>query len=509
MPKPPPPPRPKPAPPPQGPPPRAPEKAPAASLEEVERALSVLHGRHPEAVRVERETQAALSKKRAATDELAARAAREDRRRLIQRLVVGTSIAAVAFGVGFWGWRRTARASAVAASLAPAMAPYAARGFAAVPASRFGSDSLELTADEPTCFVALSSRSPGDGSLRVDRPSGTLDGEDSVAWCTCGAERATVTLGSPDAKGGLSALRVPASEIGGDYGLYFLVPRPRRIASPDECSAPSLDAWIEKGQAAILPDDHVFGGARRERARDSGFEVVSSASASLPFAVVPGRGESCILAWSSEPSDALSLRVAGGTRPLADVTRAIGTCGSAAQGISVWHKGEGDLVVVRAKAARVGGLHGLREAASRLGLGWPSVWAAGDDLAWDASQTLRASGVAAPEIATSTTAASPARPGLLALSVDGASVRTEGSPSAWVCEPPLAPGYGNTVCVESAPLKWRVAESAGRAGIAESPLPFWMSGLASISDSAVLPVELSLLKLGRSLAALGFEATTL
>src|SRR5579863_7005898 len=74
---------------PKGPQPSSPEIPTAEPLAEVERALSILQGRHPDAVRAERETQLALANKKAEGEARATAARVEERRRWIVRSVGG------------------------------------------------------------------------------------------------------------------------------------------------------------------------------------------------------------------------------------------------------------------------------------------------------------------------------------------------------------------------------------------------------------------------------------
>jgi hypothetical protein len=487
----------------------APSKPPADNLAEVERALSILHGRHPEAVRAERETQAALDTKRASSEAHVARAAKEEKRTWLLRGAIGVALAAAAAFAWSAYAGRAARGKAVENSLAPRMAPYVSLGFSRVSPSRFALEMIELSAEEPTCFVALSSRSPGDGTLRVERPSGPLEGSDSIAWCTCGAERSVASLGTPGSGGGLAVARIAAAELGGDQGLYFLSPRAKVIATPDECSSVSLDAWIDKGHAPVRPDDSRLSPSLRARLGDNGFNAVASAAPEFPFAVVPGVPETCILAWSTAPEDVLSLRLSGGGRAQTEVKGVLGACGEKPKTMTAWRKGTGDLVVEQAPAARMGGIHGLREAAVRLGFARTVTWVSNDDLAWDASSTLRASGVPSPEIAVSTDGSAVPQARVLALSIAGAMVRADGKDDGYSCEPPLTRNSEHAVCVQGTALAWHVVGAVGKAGIAEATLPFWMLAFSNVTDPAALGVELSVLKLGRRLVAEGFEATTL
>jgi hypothetical protein len=491
-------------------PPPPPKTKPSGEpLAEVERALSVLHGRHPDAVRAERETQAALLAKRASADALARRAAARERRTRIVFLAAGAVL--VALGGALWSAysRGAARASRVEAALAPAIAPYLAQGYSRVAGSRLAQEIVELAVSEPSCLVAFASRSPGDGSMRVERLSGALEGSESIAWCTCGAERATVRLRATGSGGGLGVVRIGAREVGGDYGLYFEHPRANVIAPPDECSSESLDAWIDKGLATVRPDDGAVSAPLRDKLSRSGFGGVTTALPELPFAVLPGGADTCAVAWSTSGEDVLSVRLSGGDRPIADAKGLVGVCTDHGKSATVWRKGRGELVVERVSAARIGGVHGLREATRRLGFPIMTAWVGPDELAWDASAALQASGVPAPEIAVSIDGHALTHAGLLALSIAGGIVTTDGRQDAFACEPPLMRGSQDAVCVQSMPLGWHVVGSVGKAGIAEAPLPFWMRVFGDVADPLALAVELSTLKLGRRLVTEGFEATTL
>jgi hypothetical protein len=484
-------------------PPKAPEP-----LAEVERALSILHGRHPDAVRAERETHVALTAKKAAAEEQAKRAGVEEKRRWIKRGVMGVLVTVAATVAWTQYSRRATRAKAVEAALAPLLAPYLQRGFTRVAPSRFADDRIELDVADPTCFVALASRSPGDGAMTVERPSGALDGADSIAWCSCGAERATARL--DDAKsGGIAVLRAGAPELGGDHGLFFLEPRPKVIAAPDECSHESLDAWIDKG-APVRADDGALDEETRGALARAGFAAAGSAIPSLPFAVVRGAEDTCAVALSTSPDDLLSLRLPGGERAIAEMKGPLGFCLSRATNLTVWRKGAGEVVIERGAAGRIGGTHGLHELLPRLGLPEVDPWVPETDLAWDATATLRASGIAPPEITVSTDGHAVSQARLLALSIAGAMVRPDTSGNAgYACEPPLAAKSQSAVCVQSTALAWHVVGSVGKAGIAEATLPFWMRAFSGATDPAALAAQLSLVKLGRRLAADGFEATTL
>jgi hypothetical protein len=485
-----------------------PPKAPAEPLAEVERALSILQGRHPDAVQAERETNAALATKKAEAEARAERAGAEEKRRWIWRAVLG-SVILVAAAVGWTQYsHRAARAKAVLDALAPGLAPYLSHGFTRWAPSRFAEERVELDVAEPSCFIALASRSPGDGALRVERPSGALEGHDSIAWCTCSAERATALLVDPR-EGGLVVLHIGAPDVGGDYGLLFLDPLAKVIAPPDECSHESLDAWIDKS-AQVRANDTALDEEMRGVLARAGFAVAGSVVPTLPFAVVPGAADACAVAWSTSADDLLSLRLPGGERPIADVKGPFGFCASHARKVTVWRKGAGEVVIERVAANRVGGTHGLRELLPRLGLPAVDAWVEDGDLAWDATAALRASGITLPEITVSTDGRAVTHARLLGLSIAGAMVHADAPDSTgYACEPPLTKASRSAVCVQSASLAWHVVGSVGKAGIAQATLPFWMQASSGTTDPAALSVQLSLVKLGRRLLTDGFEATTL
>jgi hypothetical protein len=489
---------------------RAPVDAPrsdASANEEVDKALAVLHDRHPDALRLERETQAALARKKAALD---ARA-EADRSRFVRAWAkrVGVGIV-LAVGIRF-GWmqhsQRVLHERAVEAALSPLLEPYLARGFARVVGASAVEESLTLEVAEPSCFVAAASRAPGDGAVRVERARGPLEGSATVAWCACAGESATVRVARPSGEGGgVAVLRTPAAQVGGQLALVFLDPAPATIAPPDECAEAALDAWITAGVPARVADEPLDEDLRATL-RLAGFRLVGSASARLPFAVVPAVADSCALAWSTSPSDRLSVRLPEGARAIADATGAVGVCSSRGVPFTVHRTGKGEVVVERVPARRVGGTHGLREVASRLGLSSVTVWVPEDELDWDASATLRASGVIAAEITAPADARQVNAARVVAMSVAGSIVAPDGPLHAgYACDPPLvdSPHIGTSVCVESTPRVWR-ATGVGRAGIAAAAFPFWMGALTRATEPRAIAAELALLRLGRRIVTDGFE----
>jgi hypothetical protein len=125
---------------------------PPTGLDEVERALSVLEGRHPEHERIRRETMAAAEERRHVLDkDLAANA----RRRRWRAVFVGASgLALIAAGVV--GWKVFSRAQLLRAGLEHAEAPFVSQGMKELASNELSASST-LQADAPgaSCFVAV------------------------------------------------------------------------------------------------------------------------------------------------------------------------------------------------------------------------------------------------------------------------------------------------------------------------------------------------------------------
>jgi hypothetical protein len=393
----------------------------------------------------------------------------------------------------------------VDAKLMPIAGPYLAAGFVMLPASTFDDESLAVAVDRPSCLIALAAA--GGADVAVGRPSGTVSGKGSVAWCTCGAEEDRVTVSGSS---GVRVLRAESRDIGGDYGLLLLEPRPRMLAPARECAGADLDAWLRDGKSRPRVDDGLVDAATRHKLAESGFTVVASAPSAHAFALVPGAKDSCFLAWSADPRDTLTLRLMSGEAPLQKVAAAVGACSEQGATSMVWRDGQGVVMVERVAAGRVGGTHGLRETASRIAPGPMATWVSPKELAWDAAATLRADMISPPEIEISSDGHAVGQARFVAVSTGGASVRPEtDSSTAYACEPTLGPRVSDALCVQGVGLAWRLGESETRAGIAEAALPFWMQTFESTVDPSVLALELDLAKLGRRLVAEGFEPTIL
>jgi hypothetical protein len=488
-------------------PPKPPPKS-RIGLTEVERALSVLEGRHPEHEKIRRQTREAAEQRRSQLDQELARnaRARQGRRLLI---AVATAAAAIA---AFAAWKLAARTRALQAAVDASDADWLARGFTGVATNALtGSRTLDVDLPGSSCFVATSTV---EGPLRV-QPSGgaAVEGARSVAWCSC--EPAHVGVGAPpgDAPAGLSVLRIDAVALGGPLARSWVAFTPGAWGEGGhECADATLDGWIaahhvplEAPEAAWLDADAARAGLHR-----AGLRLVAAIDAPHPFAIVhPGAGD-CVLAVAKS-GDALSLRAAGGTWLVSHARGALAWCSSTADPMTVWRDGTGPVAVLEAPATRLGGLRGARECAEAAGVALPSdaTWLRGEDLAWEAGVVLRASGLS--EVTSSPLAVQPgppdARVAALVLATDASAV-SEPEGVVIACDPPLAGGARESLCAHSAPVSWFNKKDAP-AGMARGALPVWLSPLEGRHELDAIARIPELLALTRRLAREGFEPTSL
>src|SRR5215472_6986018 len=428
-------------------PPKKPPKRPAGGgkredepLAEVERALSVLDGRHPEHVRAERKTREGIEKRRAETDAAAAVAVSEGRRRLRRRLLAG-GLGLAVLAVVAWAWRaRRAQAAMAEKGLDPLVAPYVAHGFVPVAASWLaGPDRASVLAEEATCFVAVAGPH---GRVIAEHGTTSLSSDTSLAFCTCAAEKVTASAPAGAEAAGVKLLALSARVVGGNLALSFVEPRPAVLADPDDCSNDQLDAWLAERPPTRPPSGSWLDSDARGRALASnGFTLVAGAAADRPFAVLPDAKESCWIAVSDAKSDFLSLRLSGDVRPIARVAGPIAWCARENGRATVWRDGTGDVYVLREPSAQLGGTLGLRDVAARASTGAMDAWVESGDLDWDVTNSLRAIGVAPQEItiATDGRAVSVAR--LAAVTVAAGSIMPDpNDPSLYACAPPLKSG---------------------------------------------------------------------
>ena len=484
--------------------PKPPPIRPQAELDEVERAISVLGGRHPEHERTRRETLAAAEQRRLVVEAELALASRRSRRRA---LVIAANVVAVGIA-GVVTWRLISRAGAIREALARDEAPFLSHGLDELASNQFTARRV-LEADAPgdSCFVALATS----GRVRAQLVGRTIDGGRSVGWCACQPEHVSIETAEATADvAGLALLRIDVRSVGGALA------RPWTTFHPDawgdggsECAEAALDAWIEEHHWPKPPlDATALDGIHGvETLHGAGFRIVSVVADGKPFAVVESDAEQCTLALSGGE---LFLRARGGARIVEHASGAMLWCAAKASTVSVWRSGEsqGSVVVLSAPAKRLGGLLGASECARDAGYSIASAaaWLGEEDQAWDASAILKASA-----LDTVTSGALAAEPGdkdtRLAALVYSSTARVAWDPTkeSGACQPELGrvPGLLQSVCAFAAPVSvWRASDSA--VAVARAPIPVWLSSLGSRTEADAVARMPELLALARQLTRQGF-----
>lgn len=483
-----------------------------SGLEEVERALSVLEGRHPEHERTRRETLAAAEQRR---HQIAAELAVSRRKRLRRTAVIAANLVAVTLA-GYVASRLYARTSAIRDALARDEAPFVARGYSQIASNEITArTTLEKDAPESSCFVAIATRGP----FRVHAGDVTAQAQRSVGWCDCAGSHVTLETSAgagADATPGLALLRIDSRAVGGPLARSWLEITPETwIDTPPGCAEAMLDAWIADGRVPRpAPGDGSLDAiAAGKTMHGSGFELVAQLADEHPFVFVDSRAGDCVVAIS--PGGTLSLRSTGGERVIRDAAQAMAWCSSVALPVTVW-RGAGSsapIVVAAARADRVGGLIGTVESARDAGLTLApdATWLRPGDGAWDASAILRASRLDSP--AADAVPAEPATPDarVTALVFTAASRISWAPPgTAVVCDPPLGASTSSTesVCASAGPVAWwRGGDSPAWA--ARAALPFWLSVLEGHREPDAIARIPEILGLARWLARRGFEPTVL
>jgi hypothetical protein len=474
-------------------------------LDEVERAISVLEGRHPEHERTRRETIAAAEARRHVLDKEAAAGSRRRRRRIIVVLANATALGAAAIV----GWRLLARAHALRALLEHEEAPFLAAGLTEMASNELTARAT-LEADTPgaSCFVALAT----DGLVRVRQDAMSLEAQHSAGWCTCAPGRVVLeTTGA----GGLSLMRIDARAVGGPLA------RPWSPFTPSvwgdtgtDCSEASLDDWIGEHRAPTpaIDDAWLVASPARAPLKRAGFRVVSRVDPARPFGVVESTAGDCMLAVAGA-GDVLSLRLTGGARPIARAPGAIAWCDGSATTTTVWRDGHGEVIVIAAPGARIGGLLGARECAESAGMHvtQQATWLRDSDLGWSATSLLHASTLS--DITTAELTTEPGDPdGRVAALALSAAVRAESAPADVVvaCDPSRdsTPAERTMVCASARPVAWW-RRTEGPAFAARAPLPLWLSTLASHTEPDAVARIPEVLALARRLSREGFEPTVL
>jgi len=479
---------------------------PQKGLDEVERALSVLEGRHPEHERTKRETAAAAAERRKKLERELSDNARRSRLRGLTAVAVVVAVAAA----GWVGLRVVTRARMLRAALDIVEAPFVGHGIAELKSNEItGGSSLDVDAPAASCMIAVATA----GAVRVHAGATSLEASGSAGWCACGPQHVVV---EGDASGvGLALLQVEARAIGGPLARPWLGVAPTLWgAGGDECADAALDSWIADHKWSRAPLDEAFLKATPARAalEHAGFKVASGVEAGRPFGVVDlGAGE-CAVAVPAG-GEAVSLRAPGGARRIPAAHGAIAWCTATAETTSVWRDGASPAVVLTVPEARIGGLLGARECADAAGIhvDGKAAWLRDEDLAGDAKALLAAS-----MLSQVTVDAVPQEPGAPAVTVaalvlaPGALVEWRPATAVLACEPHLdATGSEReVVCASTEPVSlWRKSDAL--AWTARAPLPFWLSSLEAHHEQDAVAIVPELLALARRLARDGFQATTL
>ena len=487
--------------------PKPPERPPS-ELDEVERAISLLGGRHPEHERTRRETLAAAEQRRLTLDQELRANARRRRRR-----VVVMAVNVVALGIaGAVAWKLVVRASRIRDALAAEEAPFLTHGLEEVTNNEVTARRmLEADAAAASCFVAIATA----GKVVVHGAGSTLSGGRSIGWCGCAAGHVSIEAADAgDAPVGLALLKVDARTVGGPLARAWLTWHPEAWGEGGaECAEATLDTWIAdhrwpKPVVTGAELDSLPGG---EQLRASGFHFSTSIVPETPFAVVEAASGECALTVALGAE--LSLRIAGGARPIAHARDAMVWCEASPESVSVWATGGGGRVlIVSAPGARLGGLLGAREAASEAGhpVSPEASWLRAEDQSWDAKVILTASTVA--EVTAGPVLTQPgAADARIAAIVSSANAGVTWQPSLAdvACDPPMeaTATTSEAVCVPAvASMLWRRADPV--ASTARGTMPLWMSALAQRHERDAVALLPQLLTLARRLTREGFEPTT-
>jgi len=481
---------------------------PTSELDEVERAISALAGRHPEHEKTRRETAVAVEQRRRSLElELAANARRR-RRRAVVIVANVIALAVVAFVV----WRFVSRTARIRESLARDEGPFLAQGFEELSANHLtATRALDVDVPGSSCFVALAA----EGDVVVHAGASTLSAPRSVGWCGCAPGHVTVEVARPgEAASGLAVLRIDGNVAGGPLARAWLKAAPGGWGEVGaECADAMLDAWIEghrwpKPVPTGTELQSIAGGAQLS---SIGFKVSALVEEGTPFGVVEAAGGDCELAISAGRE--LSLRSMGGARPVEHARGAMIWCAALPETASVWvTPGAGRTLVLSAPAVRLGGLLGAREGAHEAGytVSSEASWLPATDQGWEATSILRASSVT--DVTTGTVATTPGAADARVAAIvapPGAAVTWEPSLAAVACDPPLGTGErtSESVCVPtSASTLWQRGDAAAFA--ARGATPIWMSTLAQRHEPDAVALLPELLALARRLAREGFEPTT-
>jgi hypothetical protein len=515
-----------PSPPPMRPPSTVPTGFQSHGLDEVERALSVLGGRHPDAERVEREVRAEREWRlgQIAVEAKVASHQRRMRRVLQTLFAIVTTVVAVVAVVAVQHYRRADTQMALLAGtytrlgFTPWIAPSWPRG-----------NRLEATLDGPACLVGLgtgtSSESGGAPHLRIERsragdgPAPLVDEvTSSAAWCGCRGEHVTLIDDATD-EPMTRLLRIDPRAVGDHVGLELLDTPVQKVLDSrnHDCDDGAFAGWLNDGHPEPRARDAYDAWVAHRDLESAGFTYLGSALPSDHLLPLKSSAERCTLVRSESPGDVLTLRF-GGEDPVRLTGRGvIGWCATQLPASTVAREGHGAVMALDVDAVRIGGGLGVLEWVARARVAGDSFvpWVPPGDLGWDAKNALLASGAPDAQVTAGDGIAqhvSEARLVSIATAASGGGARADGAGGAdgqdgvYGCVPAF--GGARTVCEQAGPLTWRVVGDPRSTGIAQAKLPFWLSAMNGLDTTRAQEAAARLLAFARRLHALGYRATS-
>jgi hypothetical protein len=491
-----------------GPPP--PKKNTPDDLAEVERALSVLKGRHPEHERTQREENERKAQRQARIE---AMAAAEHKEQLSKRLKIGGiagALLVVLVVAAFVFRRELARRGKVEES----GDAYRAMGFVVVDTTSRGSPGKLETSADPGCFVATTTdKSPLVVARGDAKGAAKVSGPAPVLFCTCQNEPITVTSEVVEG-GGLTLLRIDPAIIGGSRAFAFAPFKPGATAAWDKgCDEGSLDGWIDAKRFPAPQIDDKWLADPTRAALATHAKMLATFDAGVPFAVVDVPKESCLLVTSSASDDKLSLRVKGGTTPVAPTTNAIAWCQPGEWTPVVSREGGGRVAVLALSAPAIGGLVGVRDLAKKTGITLGFAGLPTTEHGWNARQLLLATTIPDGIIKTAALPDMPkdpdARVVALSFGTPNAIVTESAADTYSYCDPPIVEATRESVCIFSGEPILRASGGDAVGAVALAKLPFWLFGLKEANDPVGLKEAASLASLARRLKQERFEPTTI
>jgi hypothetical protein len=391
-------------------------------------------------------------------------------------------------------------------ALQHAAEPFSSKGWTLIETSGRG-DPTKLEADvDAGCYVAASAKP---GTLKLAYTGGFIEGEGSVLTCLCDPGKVTVT--SEKKAEGLVLLKSEAATVGGSHAFYFLPVKVGALGYSDQaCAEASLDAWIDaKKWLTLTPDPKWLDAPERKSLKDVGFTAAGSVRGDSPFGIIEVPANTCMLLVDETGTDKTSVRLKGGGQAIS-ATGTSAWCTSTATVAAVQHeprKGDFELRILFAPAARVGGLWGVRDAAEKANLRISDMTVPATDRDWIAKQLLVASAIPESLISVGIEENKEARIAVLSVETAGALVPDAAEGVFSFCDPPLNQSIAS-LCVFSGPQRWRI-EGDKAAGLARAKTPFWLFGLQNVPEPAALKRETQMITLARALRRDGFEPTTI